>query len=338
MFGRFTDTIFLKETSELEKQVKALEELNKEYPYNRKINKELENCKKGIKGEKEIEYELKNANIGMYVLHDINLKFEDLTAQIDYIVVTPAVHYFVECKNYSGNIVIDKNGNFTREYGRSRVGIESPYRQAQRHLEVVRKIVDKNQSNFAKIIRIFWDEFYSVHKPIVVLTNKESILKDSYAPKEIKDRVIKSERLVDYISKDMQYWRKNDRESLSNRNEMESQAIFYLVHSKAIDINYKQEYFNKYILENIKKEQTNNQQGINSKDKETLKKRLINYRLTKSKAEKIPAYYIFNNEELEQILDIMPTTFEELEKSKILPYVKIKLYGQEIVDIIKEYK
>lgn len=55
-------------------------------------------CELALKGEREIEFELENTNIGMYVLHDVNLEFKNLKAQIDYIIITPAKVYFVECK------------------------------------------------------------------------------------------------------------------------------------------------------------------------------------------------------------------------------------------------
>ena len=69
-----------------------------------------------MEGEKEIAYRLKKANIGMYVLHDINLSYEDLNAQIDYVVITKGPCFFVECKNLVGNITVTEKGDFIREY------------------------------------------------------------------------------------------------------------------------------------------------------------------------------------------------------------------------------
>ncbi len=112
LFKKFNETIFYKNDSELEKQVTVLQKLNKEYPKNDIIANKLKICEIGLKGEKEIEFELKNANIGMYVLHDINLEYEELKAQIDYIVITPAYVYFIECKNLIGNITINNRGEF----------------------------------------------------------------------------------------------------------------------------------------------------------------------------------------------------------------------------------
>ena len=64
----------------------------------------------------EIAYQLKKANIGMFVLRDIKVKHEDLTAQIDYVIITPVYTYYVECKNLVGNITVNDKGDFIREF------------------------------------------------------------------------------------------------------------------------------------------------------------------------------------------------------------------------------
>ena len=46
-------------------------------------------------GEKNIAFELKNSGIPMYILHDIYLESDDLSAQIDYIVVTRKVVFII---------------------------------------------------------------------------------------------------------------------------------------------------------------------------------------------------------------------------------------------------
>ena len=96
---KFNDTIFLKEESDLKTKYDVLQRLNKEYPNNSDIQEEMFIIKKGLDGEEEIKYQLTKSNIGMFVLHDINIEYKDLKAQIDYIVVTKFCVYFIECKN-----------------------------------------------------------------------------------------------------------------------------------------------------------------------------------------------------------------------------------------------
>ena len=63
--NKFTDTIFYKKDSELEYQIDALKKVKEKYPHNYAISKKLTLAELGLKGEKEIEFELKNANIGI---------------------------------------------------------------------------------------------------------------------------------------------------------------------------------------------------------------------------------------------------------------------------------
>ena len=116
IINMFRETEILKEDNELEHKVNILTELHNKYPNNEKIARDLTLANLGLNGKNTIKHELKVANIGMYVLHDITFRYDDLTAQTDFIVITPAKNYFIECKNMVGNITINKDGSFTREY------------------------------------------------------------------------------------------------------------------------------------------------------------------------------------------------------------------------------
>ena len=64
---------------------------------------------------------------------------------------------------------------------------------------------------------------------------------------------------------------------------------------------------------------------------------LKEYRYNKSKEEKIKAYYIFNNAQMEDIIKKSPKTMEEIRE--ILPYgdIKCSKYGEDILDIVKTF-
>lgn len=89
LFDTFEETIFYKKESDLQNKYEALKKLNEEYHNNEELIDELYIVKKGLDGENEITYELKKAHIGMYVLRDVKIKYKDLTAQIDYVIITP---------------------------------------------------------------------------------------------------------------------------------------------------------------------------------------------------------------------------------------------------------
>lgn len=327
LFKKFTETIFYKKDSQLEEQISALKELQQEYPNNSKLNYKLKLCELGLIGENEIEFELKNANIGMYILHDVNLKYKDLTAQIDYIIITPGYTYFVECKNLIGNISVNNRGEFIREYiyNHKKIveGIYSPIRQAERHIEIFKKLLDENQTgimyNLLKKVRQSW------FKPLVVLANSKNILKLQYAPKEIKSQIVRSDSLIDYIKKDINNL---DKDYLSSQKYMNDLAFKIMQnYNQDIEKDYKED-FQKW-LEKDKVDPLSS--NANNED---IKNKLINYRKTKSQEKNIPTYYIFTNEELNLLLTHLPKTYQELEKSNILSNIKLKLHGQEIINII----
>lgn len=163
------------------------------------IEKEIAITKAGIAGEDAIMFELKNSGMDLVVLHDIYVETEDgRGAQIDFIVITPYANVFIECKNLVGEITIDNKGNFTRSfsYGRKRIkeGIYSPVTQNERHLTVFKD--DRAASKNTLFAAVYRKNFSEYNKSYVVLANPKSVLNDRYAPKEIKQQVIKVDRLI----------------------------------------------------------------------------------------------------------------------------------------------
>lgn len=229
LFNRFTDTIFLKSNSELERKVEKLKKLKEKYPDNHGITNDLQLAEAGLKGEREIEFCLKNSNIGMYVLHDINIEIDGINAQIDYIVITPAKCYLIECKNMIGNITIDNNGQFIREFNvngkKVKKAIESPLRQSDRHREVLLKIANNNKKGLLNKLLFNEKNFEDYHKSIVVFANSSGILYNKYAPIEFKERVIRSDELISFLKKDIENVDKDLRDS---KKAMEEYANKFL--------------------------------------------------------------------------------------------------------------
>ena len=56
----------------------------------------------------------------------------------------------------------------------------------------------------------------------------------------------------------------------------------------------------------------------------------------KAKEMNVPAYYIFNDEELNKIITLKPVTIEKLKE--ILPSIKVKIHGNDIIKILNESK
>lgn len=327
LFDKFTETVFYKRESELELQVEALKNIQFKYPNNEKIKHKLRILELGLCGEKEIEFELKNANIGMYVLRDVNLKYKDLTAQIDYIILTPGYIYFVECKNLIGNIYVNERGEFIREYTynnkKIKEGIYSPIRQAERHVEIFKKIW--SERNNKVLDKIFREQRQSWFKPLVVMANSKNILDMKKAPKELKSQIIKSDLLIDYIKRDIA---KIDKDLINRKQDMKENAFSIMQnYNQEINRDYEEE-LNKWVEKVISNSDNNSDNELRNK--------LLEFRTKRSKEKNIPAYYVFTNEELDRIINGKPKTIEELKSGKYLTDVKINSHGKEIIKIVNK--
>ena len=319
---RNKDTVFYKEDSELQDRYDALIRLNDEYPNNENIKIELYNVKKGLEGENEISYQLKKAHIGMYVLRDVKVKYDDLTAQIDYVIITPVFTYYIECKNLIGNITVNDKGDFIREYTingkKIKKGMYSPLRQVEAQREVMRKIWESNTSKLKLFFAANYFDYY--RRVLVVAANHETILNTKYAPQEMKYKILRADGLVRQIEYDLDHRRKDD--VLDSNKKMEEIAKSYVDMSYKEEIDYYEYYKEKYCAD--KKIIIN----------DDLRDRLIELRKTRSTEMKIPAYYVFTNDELDKLVEVRPKTIEELKSANILSPVKIKTHGEQIIDEI----
>lgn len=347
VFNPFKETVFLKEDSTMDTDLLKLKEIRDKVKNKNEIDKDIKLIELGIKGEAEIAYELKNANLGLVVLRDITLEFEGNKAQIDYIIVSKGFTYFVECKNLIGNIYVDNNGQFTREYnynGRKiKEGIYSPYTQALRHKEIFRKIWSNSHNSFVKLLvgSNFDNRWY---KPLVVLSNSKALLYDKYAPRDIRNCTIRVDQLVRYIERDLANY---DKDLLSNKKRMYSLAQSFLDLNVTNNSSFVSRYINEIessdnttsdnaTIENTTIENTSIDKnlGVVNKDNDALRSKLIDYRKSKSIKMNVPAFYIFTNDEFDKICELRPKTIEEL--SKILSPVKVKCHGNEIIDLINK--
>ena len=240
IFDKMKEPVILKEDSSSKEQLKSLEELYAKIR-NPKVKSAIETdiaaITSGIYGEETILFELKNSHIPMFVLHDLYLEYDGLSAQIDFLIITRRRDFVVECKNLYGNITINNAGDFIRTAGNRKEGIYSPITQGKRHLELIKKMRMAERGNV--LSRAFFEaNFYENHRSVVVLANPKTILNVKYAPKEIKSQVIRADQLINYIL------RANREEKAVDSTDgmMEQLANYYLSkHSKC-----KTDYFEKY--------------------------------------------------------------------------------------------
>ena len=206
-FNKRLGPVFLKENSDAENFIAKMKTLSERASGSLKseIEEQIKLAEIGLLGEKQIIYELKNSGLDMYILHDIYLEKDDLSAQIDFLICTRQHIYAIECKNLFGDIEIDDKGNFIRHFNfgkfYKREGLYSPVTQNERHLNVLREVRrDAKTGSFLGLAeKVFDENFSSNYKSIVVLANPKTVLNDKKAPKNIREQVIRADQLIAFI-------------------------------------------------------------------------------------------------------------------------------------------
>lgn len=352
LFDKMKEPVFLKESNNAELQLgkmKAMEPfLNDEGK--KALIQDMKWIEYGIAGERNIAFELKNSHMPMYVLHDIYLTDGKNNAQIDYLVITKKICFVIECKNLYGNVEITNTGNFIRttEFdGKKKMeGIYSPITQNQRHIDLMKKIRMDRKSN---VITKAMEEkkFDEMYKSVIVLSNPKTILDAKFAPEDIKEQVIRTDQLVNFIKSS---YNKSSNTTLSD-DKMKELAEFYLnLHTVSnVDVSKKyNQYYKKDTEGKIEVVQKNKTVSIEKKSKNqkdhvpveesTMYKKLKEFRLKKSREENIKPYFIYNDAQLKDLITKMPKTHSELLKVSGFGEVKVKKYGADILRIMSQYQ
>lgn len=344
IFDKLRDPVVLKEESNAKKQ---LEQLNALLPtadpdIKAQIEQDIKYLQYGIYGEDALMFELKNSHMPMYILHDLFFEKNGLSTQIDYLVITRKLVIVLECKNLYGDITIDNQGNFTRKVQNGnryiKKGIYSPVTQNQRHIDMIHEMRREEVSALKKLS--FDKHFEEYHKSIIVLANPNTVVDMRFAPKEIREKVVKVDGLISYIRV------LHNVSTVSNMSdkEMKELADFFLEKNVLNEKDYTEKYRKNIIetqTEEVVVEEKTEQavvlatEQVNIEDT-PLYKALKDYRLKKSREEGIKPYFLYNNSQLEEIVRVAPKNVEELKKINGFGDIKCSKYGDDILNIIRE--
>lgn len=322
----FKDTILYYSGNTLENKIKVLENKLKNTKSKEEksyLYEEIQKYKYGIQGENKILYELKNSHIPMYILHDINLEYKDYKAQIDFIILTKKNYYIIECKNLYGNISIDNKGNFYRINNKNKVGIYNPITQLDRHVNIIRRYIEDRNNFIGKLI--VKKIFDSMYHGIVVLANDNTVVEDKYAPKNVKNKVIRADKLIEYIK----YIEKNTDSYASSEKDIISSCNNILALCKKEETIAEER-----PLLNINEDITDNNKTININNDDEIRTNLKKYRLNKSRELNYKPYFIFSDKTLEELINKKPKNKVELKQIEGFGDKKIEMYGIDIIKII----
>lgn len=334
--------VFTKEFKESNKQLEDLIKLKDKVKEEKTkyILKDINNIKQGLEGERRVAYELENSFIPMLVLHDLRIEVDGHIAQIDFLLITDYFICVLENKLLNGDISINNLGEFTRKTKYKTEGVYSPIVQNERHIKILKQLFKKH--SIAKMVEI---------DSLVIMANPKSIIRRQYAPKDIKNKIIRYDQIANMIeTKNKLYKSKGS----MSEDKMYNISNFLINQHKEATYDYIKKYSlsdEDFKLNNLKDNNINEEKNI-SEDLEreidinlldnNIDKLIFNYlknfRLTQSKIENKRAYMIFSNNTLEQLVEKKPSNKEELLAIDGFGKVKLENYGDEILEIINKYK
>ena len=332
---------FYKADSDAKKQLERLQQLHATAPDRVKpqIERDMKLLAYGIVGEESVAFELNNSYLPFIVLHDLRLEHEGLTAQIDYLIITTKFCLVVECKNLFGNLEVNSRGEFIRELDfngkRKKEGIYSPVTQNVRHMEMIKALRLANKRN--PLMRVALEKsFGELHKSVIVLANPKTVINLKRAPKNVKDQIIRSDQLIEYIKRLI----RENKDLASSEKDMYEMADFFVGLHKENPVDYTERYLlgdsgdqAEVIVD--REENGGAEVGI---EKTPLYQSLKQYRHETSKAEGVKAFYIYNNAQLEALIAVMPRSLDELRNISGFGEVKCEKYGEGIIKIVGRYK
>lgn len=355
LWDKMREPVFLKESSDAQKQIQMLEGLAPclNAQGQEILRQDIRALEYGLQGERQIAYELKNSHMPMYILHDLYLEDEGLSAQIDYIVVTRKLCFLLECKNLYGNIEITPTGEFYRimnVHGQRKMeAIYSPITQNEHHLELLKKIRLERKGNFF-FRKMAEKQFDRCYQSVVVLANPKTMLYAQRSASQIQERVIRADQLVAFIRRQYQI---SAEAELSDKKLEEWAESFLELHQEKHK-NYLRKYQPYWVGEAgyaapqrpgeakfVQRAGTGSPVGTPTEPRiedTPIFKALRSYRWKKSQEEGIKPYFIYNDNQLKDLIARMPRTARELQQVSGFGEVKAKKYGAEILAIIRQFQ
>jgi len=331
---------FIRDECDAQVQIVKMEEMKKfaTPELQKQIEQDIKLLSYGISGENMVSYELKHSYMPILILRDLYLEYKGLNAQIDYVVIDTKFILVIECKKMIGDIEVTSAGEFIRLFKNAsgkvykKEGIYSPIVQNERHLELIKHILCDN------IERMTERKCKDLLQSIIVFANPKTIVNMKYAKADIKKSTIRCDQLITHMKKLHDenkdgYWMPED--------SMYLVAEILMAHHKENVLDYTQKYSLTQLNQpaEVKEEPLVPYKSVSKTIEETpIYKELREYRLLTSRSENIKPYYIFNNAQMEQIIGLMPETYEQLKQINGFADGKCNKYGDAIINIVKKYK
>ncbi|HAW93170.1 MULTISPECIES: nuclease-related domain-containing protein [unclassified Arsukibacterium] len=162
----------------------------------------------GIKQEHDVAFYLRRAyknSQQVMVLNDLRIEHDGESAQIDHLIAYTYGFIVVESKSIRGEVNVNEYGEWTRSYKGQLSGMPSPIKQAELQLKLLKQHVCANTEKLV-------GKFFGIQQGLAMrcydvfcAISSDAIIDRSKAPKDIADKLVKSEFVTEALDKKMNF-------------------------------------------------------------------------------------------------------------------------------------
>ena len=162
----------------------------------------------GIKQEHDVAFYLRRAyknSDNVMVLNDLRIEHDGESAQIDHLIVYTYGFIVVESKSIRGEVKVNEYGEWTRSYKGQWSGMPSPIKQAELQLKLLKQyLCDNTEKVIGKFLGMQQGMGMRCYDVFCAISS-DAIIDRSAAPKDIADKLVKSEFIADALDKKMNF-------------------------------------------------------------------------------------------------------------------------------------
>lgn len=177
--------------------LEQLKDQNKELK--KEIEDEIKRIKSGIKGENNAVYIINNylsESKNYIVLHDLRLELNGRVAQIDHLIITRLLNFYVcESKHFSQGISFNERLEFSSFFNGKSHGISSPIGQNDRHIDFLKYLFKKEDHILPKRLGFTLNPLYFNF----ILVSNNAVIKRPKRQLPENIELFKVEQLKKYI-------------------------------------------------------------------------------------------------------------------------------------------
>jgi hypothetical protein len=157
----------------------------------------------GQKQEQDVAFFLRRAfkdNPEVLVINDFKFSFNNETAQIDHLIVYTYGFVLIESKSIKGHVKVNNQGEWTRSYNSQWSGMSSPIKQVELQQALLKEMLMHHRNDIlSKLLGIKQQGFNGRCWHYLCAISSNAVIDRKTMPKEISDKLYKTEFLVDEL-------------------------------------------------------------------------------------------------------------------------------------------